>query len=504
MPSSLSSYALPLGLVVAGMCAIVVVALVLRSRRAAEQSKLTDEQRAKLARERRESWRRGLSVFALGVGCLMLFAIAGTAGWLSFAAQREYAHSRNGGSWDHATGFALLLDAGALGLSLFRFFEALTLRSSVMTRLFLFGFIGASSAMNYLHAPASESGSIDFGSRFVAIVPPLVYAVLLEMLLHKIEQVIMGKRTARKKQGEQRGYSLLLWMPWPIGSPIRMWRAWRKDLLETIDHVRAPGSRRPLPAPVGSEIQGMNAVAEETPQEPLPGPAGLSGGDRATPALPPPPEMHSPAPAPAPSPQQRQPVAPTAAERSAPSAPIAMTPTPSAAPVAAVPSTPAQPVAAPVPLRRVHTENLSKKDLLREVLMDQIRAGDLRVLDSTPQVSNGAAYRASQQLGKAAGKGLDGKGQQEGILASGAVRTAVKQLLPELRQFSEDVQRARRVEAVSPPPAPEPASEHQAMPDDGDADDGDAPRDREEQREPAIGQQRTAGSNTEDKEAALT
>ncbi|MFE5866665.1 DUF2637 domain-containing protein [Streptomyces virginiae] len=505
MPSFLSTYALPLGIAVAGLCAIVTVVLVLRSRRATEQSKLTDAQRAKLAQERRESWRRGLSVFALGVGCLMLFAIAGTAGWLSFAAQREYAHSRNGGSWEHATGFALLLDAGALGLSLFRFFEALTLRSSTMTRLFLFGFIGASSAMNYLHAPGNEGGSIDFGSRFVAVVPPLVYAVLLEMLLHKIEQVIMGKRPARKKLGEQRGYSLLLWLPWPIGSPVRMWRAWREDLLETIANVRAPGSRKPLPATVQPQTLEAEEPGKATWQEePAPRPAAPSGVAGPAPSLTPQPGGPALTRVPAPSPQPRpQPAAPAvAAERAASPVPIAVTP--STVQAAAVPQHPAQPVATPVPLPQAPAENLSKKDLLREALMEQIRGGDLKVLDHAAQVSNGAAYKANQQLGRAAGKGKDQKGVQEGLLAPGAVRTTVKQLLPELRQFSEEVERARRAEAAAPPPAPEPAPEHRALPDDGAAGDGGASRDRGEQEEPVvIGHQRESEASVEERETAL-
>jgi hypothetical protein len=213
---------------------------------------------------------------ALGAGCLMLFAIAGTAGWLSFAAQRGYAHSRNGGDWSAATGFALLLDAGTLGLSLFRFFEALTLRSSALTRLLLIAFVGASAQMNYLHAPANASGVVDFGSRFVAVVPPLVYAVLLEMLLFKVEQVIMGKKPKRRRDRE-RGYSLLLWLPF-VGYPGQMWSAWRADLHSTLKNVRAPGSLTQVPSRVephvGTDAQDGPASAatlEQPPAQAAPG-----------------------------------------------------------------------------------------------------------------------------------------------------------------------------------------------------------------------------------------
>ncbi|TGB15520.1 DUF2637 domain-containing protein [Streptomyces sp. MZ04] len=240
----LSPWALPAGLAVAGIGAAVTVGMLLGHRRRANQQHATAEERAQLALQNRQAWQRRLAVIALAIGCVMMFVLAGIAAWLSFGAQREYAHAHNGGDWDAATGFALLLDAGALSLSLIRFFEALTLRSSGITRILLLGFVSASAAMNLLHAP--EAGA---GSAFLAVVPPLVYAVLLEMLLYKIEQVIMG-RQKRRKAGRERGYSLLLWLPWPIGAPVRMWQAWRKELISTVDNVRVTGSRRPLPAAV--------------------------------------------------------------------------------------------------------------------------------------------------------------------------------------------------------------------------------------------------------------
>ncbi|WP_331736137.1 DUF2637 domain-containing protein (plasmid) [Streptomyces xanthophaeus] len=255
-------WALPAGLAVAGIGAATAVAMVLGNRRRAAERNVTAEERAQLALQRRNAWQRRLAVVALGVGCLMMFVLAGIAAWLSFGAQREYAHAHNGGDWDAATGFALLLDAGALSLSLIRFFEALTLRSSAITRILLLGFVSASAGMNLLHAP--EAG---VGSAFLAMVPPLVYAVLLEMLLFKIEQVIMG-RQKRRKTDQDRGYSLLLWLPWPIGAPVKMWRAWRSELLATVGNVRVIGSQLPRPsaaAPATAEVTVERAESAAPP-----------------------------------------------------------------------------------------------------------------------------------------------------------------------------------------------------------------------------------------------
>ncbi|NBM18814.1 DUF2637 domain-containing protein [Streptomyces sp. GC420] len=241
-------WALSAGLAVAGIGTATTVALLLGSRRRAAEQNATTEERAALALQRRNAWQRRLAVIALGIGCLMMFVLAGIAAWLSFGAQREYAHAHNGGDWDAATGFALLLDAGALSLSLIRFFEALTLRSSAITRILLLAFVSASAAMNLLHAPGSGAGSA-----FLAVVPPLVYAILLEMLLYKIEQVIMG-RQKRRKADRERAYSLLLWLPWPIGAPVKMWKAWRTELLATVDNVRVIGSQRPRPSAAAAEV----------------------------------------------------------------------------------------------------------------------------------------------------------------------------------------------------------------------------------------------------------
>ncbi|MEU5958182.1 DUF2637 domain-containing protein [Streptomyces sp. NPDC047525] len=242
----LSQWALPSGLAVGGIGTAVAVGMLLGHRRRTGEKNATAEERTQLALQRRQAWQRRLAVIALAIGCVMMFVLAGIAAWLSFGAQREYAHAHNGGDWDAATGFALLLDAGALSLSLIRFFEALTLRSSGLTRVLLMAFVSASAAMNSLHAPQAGAGSA-----FLAVVPPLVYAVLLEMLLYKVEQVIMG-RQQRRKEGKERGYSLLLWLPWPIGAPVKLWQAWRTELLSTVDNVRVTGSRHPHPAPAAS------------------------------------------------------------------------------------------------------------------------------------------------------------------------------------------------------------------------------------------------------------
>ncbi|MFJ8015004.1 DUF2637 domain-containing protein [Streptomyces sp. NPDC096339] len=252
----LSKWAVPAGLAVAGIGAVVATGMVIGQRRRRSEQGATAEERTQLALQRRHSLQRRLAVIALAVGCLMMFVLAGIAAWLSFGAQREYAHTHNGGNWDAATAFAMLLDAGALSLSLIRFFEALTLRSSALTRILLFGFVATSAQMNLLHAP--ESGP---GGAFLAVVPPLVYAVLLEMLLFKIEQVIMG-RQKRRKADRERAYSLLLWLPWPIGSPVRMWRAWRAELLATIDNVRVVGSLRALPE-AATPLAAVAGVARE-------------------------------------------------------------------------------------------------------------------------------------------------------------------------------------------------------------------------------------------------
>ncbi|MFJ5851096.1 DUF2637 domain-containing protein [Streptomyces sp. NPDC092903] len=281
---NLTQWALPAGLAVAGIGAVVTVGMLLGHRRHAGEQSATAEERAELALQRRNTWQRRMALVALAIGCVMMFVLAGIAAWLSFGAQREYAHAHNGGDWDAATGFALLLDAGALSLSLIRFFEALTLRSSAITRILLLVFVSASAAMNLLHAPGSGAGSA-----FLAVVPPLVYAIQLEMLLFKVEQVIMG-RQKRHKTSRERAYSLLLWLPWPIGAPVKMWKAWRTELLATVDNVRVIGSQRPFPqaadpAPAPPVAPASARVTlEKVRSVPVPEPAAVE--QAATPALP--------------------------------------------------------------------------------------------------------------------------------------------------------------------------------------------------------------------------
>ncbi|MER6256284.1 DUF2637 domain-containing protein [Streptomyces sp. NPDC001584] len=508
----LSKAILPAGIGLAALCALAIVALILRSRRGREQDRMSAEDRERLAEERRKSWRRRLAVISLGVAFVIIFCIAGIAAWLSFGAQKAYAFDRNGGSWDAAMGFALLLDAGALGLSLLRLFEALTARSSQMTRLYLIAFIVASATMNLLHAPHSPGEAPSLGGRLVAVIPPLVYAIFLETLLKKVEQLVLGKYPKRKiKKNVERGYSLLLWVPF-VGYPWQMWKQWRKDLHDTLQYVRAPGSRNPLPAPAAAAGTGLDeeevapragfrpAAPEALRAAPAPRAATAPREPRPVPA------QHTPAAAPV--------AEPSGAAAGAIGAPV-LTPAPGPSPAAfpspvqpqpvqaaASPQPADQPALPPVPSPRAPVENLSKKDMLREALAAQIRSGDLRVLDDNAQISNGAAYRANMQLGKQAGEGLDPKGAQKGLLAPGAVRAAVKQLLPDLRQLAQEVERAR-AEASVRPPAPEPVPDHRPLTDEDAPANADVSRGRRDQEEPVIGHQRDSEPSVEEKETVL-
>ncbi|QNS09472.1 DUF2637 domain-containing protein [Streptomyces xanthii] len=476
-------FILPGGIVLAALCVLGTVGIVLRSRRSRERDKMSPEERERLAEERRKTWRRRMAVISLSVSFVLIFCIAGIAAWLSFGAQKAYAFDRNGGSWSAATGFALLLDAGALGLSLLRLFEALTARSSQLTRFYLVAFVVASATMNLLHAPSTS-----LGGRLVAVIPPLVYAAFLETLLKKVEQLVLGKYPKRKvKKNVERGYSLLLWVPF-VGYPWQMWKKWREDLHSTLQYVRAPGSRTPVPEMEPSTAAPQLVESSQVRE-------GTSPVQRQSASAAPAPVPQA-ATAPRPVPAQQPPTATVPAPAAA-TGPIgtaaAAQPTPPPGPT---PQAAAQPV--PVP----SSPAPSKKDQLRDALVEQIRAGDLRVLDDSPQVSNGAAYRANMELGKAAGKGLK-NGKQEGILAEGAVRTAVKQLLPELRQIAEE-ERARRAAAAASQRAPEPAPDHQG-PADGGANSADESRERQASAAPGIGHQRgeEADTSSEEREAAL-
>ncbi|MFE3608238.1 DUF2637 domain-containing protein [Streptomyces goshikiensis] len=357
----------------------------------------------------------------------MLFAIAGTAGWLSFAAQRGYAFSRNGGNWDAATGFALLLDAGTLGLSLFRFFEALTLRSSVLTRLLLVTFVGASAQMNYLHAPASESGVVDFGSRFVAVVPPLVYAVLLEMLLFKVEQVIMGKRPKRRKVRE-RGYSSLLWIPF-IGYPREMWKAWREDLHRTLENVRAPGSLKPPATQQASTGPGETELVVPSAQEPeLPAPR------REASPLPEPGDLHA---------------------KSEPH----ITPDPGATALSTMPRSPAGTAASEAPMKPLQTtaatsapvapKKPSLKQQLFEGLVQEMRSGVWDAVSYDPIARTAAWVRVNERLGQERG--------EETLLAYNSARNAFRDLTSDLQAAAEVIRSELREAAVHQRPSDGPS-----------------------------------------------
>ncbi|MFD4322244.1 DUF2637 domain-containing protein [Streptomyces sp. NPDC058548] len=483
----IEKFILPVGILLAALCTLGTVAIVLRSRRTREQDKMSAEDRERLAGERRKTWRRRLAVMSLSIAFVIIFCIAGIAAWLSFGAQKAYAFDRNGGSWSAATGFALLLDAGALGLSLLRLFEALTARSSQLTRFYLVAFIVASATMNLLHAPHAPGESPSLGGRLVAVIPPLVYAVFLETLLKKVEQLVLGKYPKRKvKKNVERGYSLLLWVPF-VGYPWQMWKKWREDLHSTLQYVRAPGSRKPLPEHATATPQPVELSQAREAVPPVQQQAA------AAPLAPVPPS----ATAPRPVLYQQSPTA-TVPALAAATGPIGTTvaarsaPSPVPTPQAAV-----QPEQAPA------SSNRPKKDQLRDALVEQIRSGDMRVLDDNAQVSNGAAYRANMRLGKVAGKGLK-NGTQEGLMALGAVRTAVKQLLPELRQIAEEMARARHVAAAATQRAPEPVPDHQGSAD-GKADGTDESRERLAQEASGIGRQRGEETDTgsAEREAAL-
>lgn len=442
---SLGGVAMPVA--VGGMVLLALVAgvAIRRSRTGRASTLLTPTERAEMSKARRDAWRRGLSVAALGAGCLMLFAIAGTAGWLSFAAQRGYAHSRNGGDWDAATGFALLLDAGTLGLSLFRFFEALTLRSSALTRLLLIAFVAASAQMNYLHAPANENGIVDFGSRFVAVVPPLVYAVLLEMLLFKVEQVIMGKRPKRRKDKE-RGYSLLLWVPF-VGYPRQMWSAWRADLHSTLQNVRAPGSLKPAPARTPPEA---TPDGQDTPPSPATGEQ-------------PPAQEVAAATAPKPVAEAAAPL--KAVERATSLAPSAegavaasvMSPKGDSAPRQTVPAQRAEESASPQAAKPT-----SMKELLLDGLIQEMRQGVWDAVSDDAIARKAAWVRVNMQLGKARGR--------ETLMAHDSARNAFREMTPDLHRAAEQIraeqahQRLRDSESQPARPPATTATEPEGQP----------------------------------------
>ncbi|QKZ20356.1 DUF2637 domain-containing protein [Streptomyces chartreusis] len=417
--------------------AVIAALAVWRSRAKRATIPSTVAERAETSKARRDAWRRGLSVAALGAGCLMLFAIAGTAGWLSFAAQRGYAHSRNGGDWDAATGFALLLDAGTLGLSLFRFFEALTVRSSALTRLLLIGFVAASAQMNYLHAPANANGVVDFGSRFVAVVPPLVYAVLLEMLLFKIEQVIMGKRPKRRKERE-RGYSLLLWVPF-IGYPRQMWAAWRADLHSTLQNVRAPGSLKPAPAraPADAAPDGRNiaptlvGVAQPSTEAPAPTTSPVLVPEAAAPLK--------------------------EVERVTSSAPALMDGALSSLRADSPPrsTVPAQRAEGMAPSARV-ARPTSMKELLLDGLIREMRLGNWDAVSTNAVVRRAACVRVNMQLGHVHGR--------ETLMTHDSARNAFRELAPDLRRAADEIRAQQHLVAGDQQPSdsvarqPEPVS----------------------------------------------
>lgn len=260
-PLSISSIALPAGLVL-GSLAVggLIVHTVLANKEAeataglsAEQYKKKLQQDDARMRQRRDVWRRRLVAWSLVISFVLAFVIAAGAGWLSFGNQKKYALGANGGDDSAATVFALLLDAGALVFSLMRLFEAISARSSNLTRFGLGTFIAASTVMNLMHAHHDPGKPPSLGAILYVVIPPLVYAALLEMLLWKAEQLVLGLHTRRKRRTE-RGYSLWMWAPWPIGFPIRLWRRLREQGRRSLDSI-------------GSTVGGSAAEQEDVPED---------------------------------------------------------------------------------------------------------------------------------------------------------------------------------------------------------------------------------------------
>ena len=493
MSVSLPSYALPVAVGVVVLAAVVLTVRGALARQAAAPAPVplsTEEHTLKLAQEKaradqiRALWRRRLVVWTLVTSFVLSFVIAVGAGWLSFGNQRQYALGANGGLTDEATVFALLLDAGALAFSLMRLFEAITGRSSNLTRAGLAAFIAASTTMNLLHAHHEKGQAPTAGAILYVIIPPLVYAALLEMLLWKTEQLVLGKY-GKRKANTVRGYSLLMWLPWPIGFPVRLWKEWRADLQATIPNVRAPMSTKPLPAGAEPTADKRTSAQDETapgtdsgapeaeptvPVEDVTAPAAHLGAVEGAPVLPAQSEPQAQEvcgapvdliksvrravpiaaaqfegapqetggalepvelvrtgaePEPAPVAAQAEPAAAHPAEVAAQTGPAQAQSAAQALPVtfrepepvvetgpesllAAVPvmagTAPAlsREARSPQVAARIETPvadaGLSKKDVLRDALLNGIRDGDQRIFSSDPKISNSVAYGLNKTL----------------------------------------------------------------------------------------------------------
>lgn len=175
----------------------------------------------------------------LAVASLVLFALAGASAWLSYHAQVAYVLVHNGEMAAQARVWALLLDVGTAGVSLLRLHETLHGRAGHATKTSLLGCIAASVTMNVLHAPSRTPGGY-----LVAVVPPLIYAVLLERLLTNLRTLLVAPQQRRTMWR-----TLALW----VNFPALMWSVRRGslrcaaqqdlDTLERVDSDHAPRSR---------------------------------------------------------------------------------------------------------------------------------------------------------------------------------------------------------------------------------------------------------------------
>ena len=189
----------------------------------------------------------------LSASSVVMIVLAVACGWLSYHAQFGYVRAHNGNQAEQARVWAVLLDAGTVGVSLLRLDETLRMRPGTATRFSLLGCIALSVTMNLLHAPSRSAGGY-----LVAAVPPVMYATFLEHLLTTLRSLLIPD-TKRRSMGR----TVALW----INFPRTMWSNWRNSLRretkvgrpaqevgETTD--QAPAHRGEVTQPVGAVSQG--------------------------------------------------------------------------------------------------------------------------------------------------------------------------------------------------------------------------------------------------------
>lgn len=110
-------------------------------------------------------------------------------------------------------------------------------------------------------------------------------------------------------------------------------------------------------------------------------------------------------------------------------------------------------------------------------LSQMIKQGDLRVLSDQSQVRNAAAYAANLKLGQAACLGNNGLFDKDG-----AVRSALKQLLPDLQRVHQEhlaAQAAAASAALPPQSRADVGGDAEPRRDVGQPDHGGQSQDRE-------------------------